>query len=195
MREREPASLGPGLVEDRRLERGMGRRDVVDHVVEDHAKSARVRQRDQLTQLCLNSEAWLDCAVVRGVVAVMGWAGEDRGEPEAGRTEVDDVIEPLDDAAQGPAVEPTGGRRPVEGSAPGGREAVDEDLVDDRLAKPLWDLLVVHVDGLRARPAHGPERLAVEREHRRIEVRHPRRPLTGDHAGDLGCPDRTRRML
>ena len=118
------------------------------------------------------AQARLDRQVVRGVVAVVRRAREDRRQPQARDAQGGDVVEAgaRRRAASRRRSRPGGGRRQRGAVGPG--EPVDEHLVDHGVAQPVRDRLVVHVDrercaadavapgagarGPRRRPRRGP---------------------------------------
>ncbi len=192
--EREPASLRRIPIGDRGPEGWVLRRDVVRDEVEDHAQAARVGGIDELAEVRLRAQPRLDGSVIGRVVAVMRGTREERRQPEARRAEVDDVVEPLQQPADRPAVEPGRGRRRREGTSAGRREPIEEDLVDHRVAQPVRNPLAIDMVGVARRAADRPQRDA-EGELGGIDVRHVRWPVAGHDAGDLGRPGRRQRPV
>jgi hypothetical protein len=124
----EPASRG-FVFEGFAVARKVGAH-VVEHPVEQDAQPAVVRLGDQMVEVGVVAEAWVDAVVVGGVVAV-GTGREDRAEGDPRCAQGDRVIEPVDDAAQAMLL---GTGRPV------GRKSADEtqrvDLPPDRVLNP-----------------------------------------------------------
>ena len=126
---------------------------VVGGQVPDHAQAPGVRRGDQGDQCRVAAEQLVDPVEARGVVAVVGFGGEDRGQVEHRGTELREVAQAFLDAGQVPAVELPAGvfaaalhrGVPVAGDHPAGRrlrgagvgEPVGEDLVHDGFLDPV----------------------------------------------------------
>ncbi len=116
---------------------------VVEDTVEDDPHPSVVRRVEQLPQRRIATEERIDMEVVVGVIAVVRGRGEDRGQVESGDADRLQVGQPLDDPQEVTALEAVPRRCCVprlEGAGLGdpraGREAVREDLVEDRVTDP-----------------------------------------------------------
>ena len=136
----------------------VGDAGVVGREVAHDLQAAGVRGVGQPAQRGVAAEDRVDGRERRGVVPVVALAGEDGGEVDDVGAQLLDVVEVLGDAVEVAAVELVAdlvalGLAREDGVAPGGRdrpvrhrrppygapragEAVGEDLVDDRLARP-----------------------------------------------------------
>ena len=99
---------------------------------------------EQLAQGIVAAEQRIDVVVVVRVVAVVRRRSEDRSQVERRDAQGGEVVEPLDDAEQVAALEAVRRGRRVPRFERAGlrdalarREAVGEDLVEDRVADPV----------------------------------------------------------
>ena len=192
----EPVVIGAVAVRLRVHEDRVPVGDVVRHQVEQHADAPRVRLPHQRPQVVVRPQQRVYRVEVAGIVAVIGGAGEDRGEPERVGPQVADIVELLGDAAQGAAelIAPALARAP--GCAAAGVEAVGEDVVEDGFAHPIGGGGRIHQVGKdRLQP---PGRLWGRRRRRPGPGRCPAGPgasISVAHEGagrlgrDLGLPD------
>src|SRR3954466_66256 len=107
---RRTAALGPGqpepgriagvaAIRDRALEARMFTPDMVEDAVEHNTQAARFRGGDQGVEITDIAEPRINPEVIGRVIAVSGRC-EDRREKQAGDTEIDGVVEPIDQMAQ-----------------------------------------------------------------------------------------------
>src|ERR1700757_5491855 len=69
---------------------------VVDQAVQKHPQAPPMRFRDEVVEIVVVAEPWIDPVMVGGVVTVCA-RGEDRPQRDARGTELDGVIEPIGD--------------------------------------------------------------------------------------------------
>ena len=140
---------------------------VVEHAVEDDLDPPGVGPVDQPAERRVAAEHRVDPVVIVGVVAVVGGRLEDRREVDRVDAEVGQVVEVFQDAEQvaplvavGVGGSPQASRWAGLGTRQAAREAVGEDLVEDRVADPVGRLGSVTVaSGLNRRMAsHGTRR-------------------------------------
>ena len=95
----EPADrLGVVVVDSAAVAAEIGS-DMVEHAVEQHPQPPPVGFVDEVIEVGVVTQAWVDAVVIGGVVAV-GAGGEDRAKRDSRGAEFDGVVEPVDDAAQ-----------------------------------------------------------------------------------------------
>ena len=122
---------------------------MVEDPIEDDPDAALVGGIEQRPQRVVTAEERIDREIIGRVVAMVRCRGKDGVQVEPVDPEIDEIVEPLDDPVQVPALEAGMGRRsgPVLERAgrrnpPAPGEAVGKDLVEDRVGDPDW-----HVDG------------------------------------------------
>ena len=129
---------------DRVSEQMVAAPGVVGDEVEQHAQAPLVRGGDKTPQRRFAAVAWLDGKEVLVVVPVVGGRLVDGSEPDRVAAEPGDVVEVLADAGEGASIQRGRGAR-LRQRAVGPGEAVDHQLVDDRVVDPVWR-------AVRARP-------------------------------------------
>jgi hypothetical protein len=153
---------------------------VVEDAVEDDPDVPGMGRVDELAERLVATEERVDREVVVRVIAVVRRGLEDRRQVDRVGAERGDVVEVLHDAEQVAALEPVEGRwripwlhRARLRNAVARREAIREDLVEDRIADPGR-----RVDGHgRDRRMRGPRsRGAGARHEPEAGVRRARRP-------------------
>jgi hypothetical protein len=95
----------------------------------------------------MRAQAGIDAEVVGGVVAVVAVVGEKWVEPDGVEAHFGHVVQLVDDAAQGAAVDVVEGLGGVPGTAVSHMKAVGENLVHNGILAPGWRGAVAHQVG------------------------------------------------